>query len=249
MRAAEYRLFLSGGMPPWLDRLQARVERTIVERRLLGSGDRVLVGLSGGKDSLFLLLSLALCRRRPDMAIGLEAVTVDWAEAPLAGSARGALEEFCASVEVPYRLLESGFPRREGEAGPTCYGCARRRKELVFSLARDEGFGGVAFGHHLDDAAATSLMNLLGKGRVEGLPARRSFFGGRLRVVRPLIDVPELSISHAASRLGLPVAEIDCPNRNDNERDRLKTTMAMLQRDFPGCRERLAALGADDEKP
>jgi tRNA 2-thiocytidine biosynthesis protein TtcA len=242
MRAQEFRSFMSGSMPPWLERLQSRVERTIIERRLLQKGDRVLVGLSGGKDSLCLLLCLALCRRRPDMDMEIEAVTVDWEEAPLGKEAVCKLAAFCDSLDLPFSLLASNFPKSPHKDKTSCYGCARKRKELVFAFAAERGFDIVAFGHHLDDAAATSLMNLLGRGRVEGMSASKAFFGGLLRVIRPLIDLPEASLAHAAQRLGLPVAKIDCPNGKTNERDRIKPLMQRLRREFPHCRERLAGL-------
>lgn len=242
MLSADYRAFMGGDMPAWLQRLQTKVEGTIARHALFRAGDAVMAGVSGGKDSLCLLLLLALCRRRPSLAIRLEAAIVDWMEYPMGREAMEGLGALCDALDLPLRVLPAPFPREGGDK-PGCYPCARKRKELVFSEARSRGCRIVAFGHHLDDAASTAFLNLMERGRIEGMPVSREFFSGRVSLVRPLIEVPEASLATAARRLGLPVASIACPRRGDNARDTLKPLMRELRGRFPRSRDYLAGLG------
>jgi tRNA 2-thiocytidine biosynthesis protein TtcA len=242
MDKRDFQAFVSGNMPSWLERLLARMETSMMRFGMLPSDGGIMAGLSGGKDSLCLVLLLALSRRRPEFSFSLEACLVDWTQAPLARGDLESIRAFCDCVGVPLAVIEAPWPQGRDGKDFSCYACARTRKSLVFSHARSRGCRSVAFGHHLDDAMATALVNSLGHGRLEALAPTRSFFSGEVRLIRPMIDLAEASIGNAAKRLTLPVSGIDCPRRLTNQRDGLKPLLAEIKKSFPQARENLVAL-------
>lgn len=242
---------LSGRTPPWLGRFLASVGRGAHRHGMIREGDRVLIGVSGGKDSLALAAALALRRRRLPFDLELRALLVDWEPFPAAPEALAAIEAYFRRLGLPFEVLRAD-PAAYAPDGPfSCYACARARKRLVFGRALELGFGTVAFGHHLDDFAETALMNLCFRGRFEPLAPVRVFGGapggaeglspgdpeaalgaeartGAIRVIRPLCEVRESTIRGVAARLELPVLSVDCPYKATNLRLSLKPLVAEL---------------------
>ena len=249
---------LSGRAPPWLERFLASVGRGAHRHGMIREGDRVLIGVSGGKDSLALALALALRRRRLPFDLELRAVLVDWEPFPAPPWGLAAIGEFFRRLGLPFEVLRAD-PAAYAQDGPfSCYACARARKRLIFGRAQELGFGTVAFGHHLDDFAETALMNLCFRGRFEPLAPVRVFGAapggsgdrapaepesdsgdqaavrvpgaerGSIRVIRPLCEVRESTIRSVAARLDLPVLSVDCPHKDTNLRLSLKPLVAEL---------------------
>jgi tRNA(Ile)-lysidine synthase TilS/MesJ len=239
------RLIEAGG--PHAKRFLAAARRSIISRGLLPREGTILVGVSGGKDSLSLAVVLAWLMRSDGFAFKVEALLVDWEGSGLGGQALRALPGFFDSIGIPFRVRGAPFPDLDGGFSP-CYACSRERKRILFSEALGLGSVHVALGHHRDDAAATVLMNLVDRGRTEGLPARRDFFEGRIALIRPLIDMPEASIAAFAKRLGLPVADCACPMRGKDRRSRLKPILRALEGFRPGAKRSLARAGDPLEK-
>ena len=156
-------------------RLLSCLRRAVETYRMLAPGDRVAVGLSGGKDSLALLCALALYRRFSAAPFTLLALTVD---PGFPGSDYTALSAFCEALEVPHILIKSDIFRRVFEGGGTgttgaCAVCAKLRRGILLHEARERGCTALALGHHEDDAAVTFLMNLLNEGRLGCFPPSR----------------------------------------------------------------------------
>jgi len=217
---------LVGREPPWLERFLAAVGRAAHRHGMIGEGDQVLVGVSGGKDSLSCALALALRRRRVRSRYEVAAVMVDWSDRPASAAELDPLRAFFELISVPFAVIRG--ERAAPDRALTCYSCARERKRLVFDHARDLGFSRVAFGHHLDDFLGTALMNICFQGRLEPMEPVRSFFDGSLTLIRPLCEVRESSIRSLAARLELPVFAAPCPNAGLNYRDRMKPIVAEL---------------------
>jgi tRNA 2-thiocytidine biosynthesis protein TtcA len=228
-------------------RFLAAARRSILARGLLPRQGTILVGVSGGKDSLSLAIVLAWLRRSAGFAFKVEALLVDWEDSGLGGPDLQKLAGFLDSIGIAFRVTGAPFPANDAGLSP-CYACSRERKRILFSEALRLGAVHVALGHHRDDAAATVLMNLVDRGRAEGLPARRDFFGGRIILIRPLIDMPEASISAFARRLGLPVADRACPMRGKDRRSRLKPILRSLEDFKPGAKRFLTRAGEPRRK-
>jgi tRNA 2-thiocytidine biosynthesis protein TtcA len=191
-------------------------------------GDRILVGLSGGKDSLATAFALAQRRGKGGVQYELAALMVDWEEFPAPADAVERLAEWLKTLSIPFIHKKLKFADISHTETFSCYACSRARRRLLFEEAMKRGFGTVALGHTLDDFAATALMNLCFRGRLEPLMPRRDFFGGKLRVIRPLCEIREGTISTLAERLGFPVFKVECPNAESTLRDRLRPIVAQL---------------------
>ncbi len=195
---------------------------------LIKEGDRVLMGISGGKDSLSMAYALAARRKWLPVSYDLQAVMVQWREYPIAQEKLDALDAFFAAIEVPFRRIPMTMRPESFRGKFNCYLCARNRKRVLFEIADEEGFGTVAFGHHMDDIAETTLMNMVVQGRSATMVPAQDFFGGKIRVIRPLCAVRESMVESIVHTLNLPVVSIDCPLKNENLRVDFKRIVGEL---------------------
>ena len=222
---------------PLCHALRRRVGRALARWRMIEAGDRVLVGLSGGKDSLVLLHALSDLRRRSPVRFELAACTVALTGMDTAESAR-----YSAARDVPFTALHHPIMEiiaQRGERSP-CSFCANMRRGLLSSWAAEQGWNKLALGHTLDDAAETFFMNLLRAGRARSfLPAVHMSRAG-VTVVRPLVLSTEAAIIDEARRLALPVMEhAACPYAGHTERQRIRDFLADLRADVPDLNSKL----------
>lgn len=212
------------------------VSRTIRESGLLGAGDRVLVGVSGGKDSLVLLHLLAARQAWRHERYELTACHVEDGVCTDDCGFTRTLEELCAGLDVPLRVVRERTIPEPAELGgrSPCFVCSWRRRRLLFETAVAEGCSLLALGHHQDDLAETMLLNLLWHGRHETMPARRSMFGGRVTIVRPLADVQERDIRYLARIGELPVHGCTCAYAGDSKREVVAELLRQVRQS--GCR-------------
>lgn len=211
--------------------LSKRVDRAVREHNLITDGDRVLVGLSGGKDSLSLLKLLAYYRTRCAAKFELVAAHVR-------GDARGTdipvpdgLAEFASAHGVTLVAREaSGLV--DSRVMIDCERCSRARRRTLFEIADEQGCNRVALGHNLEDFAHTALMNLFQSGRLEPMAFRRDYFGGRFAVIRPLAYVRERELVRFARVCGLPVSANECPLAFSSRRQKARELLASVSRDF-----------------
>lgn len=200
------------------------VNRAAREFDLLAAGDRVAVGVSGGKDSRALLDLLARGVDIPG-AYHVVAVHIDGSAAGLP-DLRPLLEPWFRELGVEYVNAPLAAP--EDEPLPLdCFRCAKLRRKALFFAAEAADCNKVALGHHADDAAVTTLLSLLYKGRVEGLPPRRDYFDGRFTLIRPLIYLAEKDIArYARARAWELPPEPTCPRGADTRRKQIERFFA-----------------------
>jgi tRNA 2-thiocytidine biosynthesis protein TtcA len=198
---------------------------------MLADGDRVLVALSGGKDSLTLLHVLQERQARVPVRYSLQAGFID--PGFNAGQAEE-LERWCRRRHVTLHVERTDHGWRahsaENRENP-CFLCARLRRQRLFELADRLGCNVVALGHHQDDRIETFLMGMLYAGEVSAMAPNQSYFGGRFSLIRPLALADEATIARFAREQQFPVFTNPCPSAGHSKRREVKMLLASLYRD------------------
>lgn len=208
------------------------VGAAIHDFQMISPGDRIMIGISGGKDSLLLAIALASLRRKSPVKFELSACLVDQTNGTMTTDAVtkyiGALGILLKIINHPtYKIIDI----RE-ERSP-CSLCANMRRGILASVAKGEGCNVMALGHHKDDAVETVLLNMLYGGRFKCWHPNIYMSRTSLRVIRPLAYVEERNIALEAERLALPIINACCPYSNDSKRKSTKETIAELEKRIP----------------
>jgi tRNA 2-thiocytidine biosynthesis protein TtcA len=236
---------------PYRTDLEARIAKkttkAIVDFAMLEDGDRVMVGLSGGKDSWALLQVLDVLRQRAPITFSLVAVNVD---SGYKEYKHELIASTCKARGWEYRIEHTGIGQTIDDLlddGATpCSLCARLRRGVLYRIAKETGATKIALGHHADDLIETLLLNLFFAGSLKAMPARLVSDDGRYVVVRPLAYVAESDVAAYTAERGLPVVGCCCPVCGDLglQRQRMKKLLFDLEREHPGLkRSVLKALG------
>jgi tRNA 2-thiocytidine biosynthesis protein TtcA len=210
-----------------LERFSRHVGRGINRFDMISPGDTVLIGVSGGKDSLAMSLALVERRKWVPMEYTLQAVQVEWREYPLSDGEKASIDEFYGALGIPFHRIQAGIAPVSFRKKFSCYTCSRNRKRILFEEASRIGARKIALGHHMDDIARTTMMNLLFHGEVATMMPVQEFFGGQLTIIRPLCEVRESEVARFASRFRLPMAPNRCPNADRNQRLLMKEILRM----------------------
>ncbi|MQY76050.1 MAG: adenine nucleotide alpha hydrolase [Spirochaeta sp.] len=221
---------LSPGIEKKLKIFSKRVGRGINRFKMITGGDRILIGVSGGKDSLALSLALAQRKKWVPNRYELAARFIEWREYPLKEEERKNLEIFFASLSIPFEVIAADMFSPVFKKPFNCYICSRNRKRILFESAESLGMNKIALGHHLDDVIETTLMNLFYKGEFSTMMPVQDFFGGKLKIIRPMCEVREREIKSFVRRYPLPLVSNDCPNKDTSQRLVMKGLIKELQR-------------------
>ena len=207
---------------PYRDKLEARIAKkttqAITTFGLVEEGDRILVALSGGKDSWALLQILDELRRRAEIEFSLFAVTID---SGYEGFATDRIASACEARGWPFQLVRTSIGSVMDEVlepdETPCSLCGRLRRGVLYRIARETGATKIALGHHADDCLETLLLNLFFEGALKAMPARLVSDNGHHVVIRPLVYVSEADTSAYAATSGLPVVSCCCRACGDLE--------------------------------
>ncbi len=213
-----------------LERFAHHVGRGINRFSMIGPGDRVLIAVSGGKDSLALSLALAARKRWVPIDYELTALQVEWREYPLQQEEKDLIDAFYDRLGIPLRRVQASIAPATFKKPFSCYTCSRNRKRILFDAAAEAGAARIAMGHHMDDIARTTLMNLFFRGEFSTMMPVQSFFGGKLTIIRPLCEVREAEVAKVATRLDLPSVPSRCPNADRNQRMLMKEILRQASR-------------------
>lgn len=232
---------------PLETRMAKKVTRAISAYNLIEDGDRVMVGLSGGKDSWALLSILDVLRKRAPISFSLIAVTVD---SGYEGYRHDVIASTCEERGWEYRIQHTGIGSvmddlLEANATP-CSLCARLRRGVLYRIAKDVGATKIALGHHMDDFVETLLLNLFFSGSLKAMPARLVSDNGEHIVIRPLVYVSESEARTYAKEETLPIIGCCCPVCGDLslQRQRVKRMIAQLEVEHPDVKNSMIrALG------
>ncbi len=222
-----------------MKRLASFVRRALDDYSMIEDGDRIAVGVSGGKDSLVLLLTLAHMRRFYPKKYEIVAITVDMG---FEGASFAELRELCRRIKVEYRVAKTDIAKVvfdiRKETNP-CSLCAKMRRGALHAAAQEAGCNKVALGHHYDDAIETFMMNLFFEGRI-GCFSPVSYLSNRkITLIRPLVYAHEKDILYFTRKRALPIAKNPCPEDHATEREKMKKLLAELERGNPGLKHRL----------
>ena len=222
-----------------MKRMLSFVRRAVDDYAMIEEGDRIAVGVSGGKDSLALVATLAEMRLFYPKKYELFAVTVDMG---FEGADYSEIEEFCRRHGVKYKLVKTDIAKIifdvRRESNP-CSLCAKMRRGSLHAAAVELGCNKVALGHHFDDAVETFMMNLFFEGRL-GCFSPVTYLSNRdITLIRPMIYTTEKDVRYFAGRIGLPVAESLCPEDKATERENMKKLLSELERGNKGIRHRI----------
>ncbi len=191
--------------------------RGCTEYNLLEEGDRILVALSGGKDSIELLRLLATQSRIHKPAISVEAAHVIMDNIPYE-TERTYLSELCNNLNVKLHILHSAFDESTDKRKTKCFLCAWNRRKTLLLFAQEQGFNKLALGHHQDDIIVTMLMNLTFEGSFQGMPPRLALEHYPITIIRPLCLVPEYLIAKLAQDLNFHKQKTVCPYEMETQR-------------------------------
>ncbi len=207
--------------------------RAISDYRMIENGDRLLLGLSGGKDSLSLLHTLAHLRTYAPVNFELGAATVD---PQIEGYDPSPLKAYVGTLRIPYFVRSEPIAERARthmQGDSFCSFCSRLRRGILYTTAREEGYNVLVLAQHLDDLAESFLMSAFHRGRLETKNAHYVIDEGDLRVVRPFVYVRERQTSSFAAVAALPVIPDNCPAcfRMPTQRQHMKNLLAREERD------------------
>ena len=213
--------------------LLKKINRVIDEHKLISEGDRVCVPVSGGKDSLSLLhLLLEHIRFYPmSYTVGAVHIVSDFAEHR--EETKAFLESEFRSLGIEYAFIDISVTTDEegNKADPSCFWCSRKRREALFKHCIDANYKKLAFGHHADDVAETTLLNLFYHGNLDTILPKRVFFDGAFDVIRPLFSVRERALVQFAKLAGFSTTTCTCTHAVHGKRQVMKRLIRDLTKE------------------
>ncbi len=225
---------------PNMRRIEGKIRKACDMYDLITDGDRIAVGVSGGKDSLALLAGLAGLSRYADKVFSLVAISLD----PCFGGQPtdyDPVTQFCAQYGIEHHIKRTNLGEIlfdiRNEAHP-CSLCARMRRGALHNMSQALKCNKIALGHHMDDAVETLFLNLFHEGRLDAFSPKTYLSRKEITMIRPLILCTEREIQSAATRAALPIVKSKCPVDGATERQRIKEFIQQRERDFPGFLQR-----------
>lgn len=219
-----------------MQKLMGLMRRCIEDYKMISPGDKIAVGVSGGKDSLVLLKLLAGLRQYMDFQV--EAITIDMG----LGMDYSGIEAMCRELDVTYTVVKTEiapiiFDYRK-EKNP-CSMCSKMRRGALNQALLDRGMNKLALGHHYDDAVETFVMNLLFEGRIGCFQPVTDLDRTGIIQIRPMLYIHEKTVDSFAKRYELPVVENRCPVDKQTKREEVKGLVYQLSATYPDLKERI----------
>ena len=221
-----------------MNKMIGLVRRCVEDYNMIAPGDKIGVGVSGGKDSLALLVFLAELRKYHSNPFTLEAITIDLGM----GMDYSKIAQLCEKLEVPFTLVPTQiapviFDYRK-EKNP-CSMCSKMRRGALNQALLDRGLNKLALGHHYDDAVETFMMSLLFEGRISCFQPVTDLDRTGIIQIRPMLYIHEKSVDNFAKRYDLPILENRCPVDKQTKREEIKQLIYELSATYPELKEHI----------
>ncbi len=222
-----------------MKKILGHIRRCVEDFDMISDGEKVVVGVSGGKDSMVLLLSLHNLSRFYPKKFQVEGITLDMG---FPDTDFSPIAEFCKREGIKYTVQKTDiaeiiFEHRK-EKNP-CSLCSKMRRGALHDFAKSVGSSTVALGHHFDDVVETFFLSLFYEGRINCFSPATFLDRKEVNVIRPMLYVREGEIKAFTKRMNIPVVKSSCPADGNTKRQFIKDTLAKLEIETPGLKERL----------
>lgn len=222
-----------------VQQLYSFARRAIDDYQMIADGDKIAVGISGGKDSLALLYALAGLRRFYPNPFELVAISVDLG---YEGFDLSKIQALCDELQVEYHIVKTDIGNivmEERKESSPCSLCAKMRKGALNDKAKELGCNKVAYGHHMDDIIETMFLSLIYEGRFHSFSPVTYLDRMELTVIRPLMYLSEADVIGFQNKYELPVAKSPCPVDGYTRREYAKNLVRQIQQENPGAKKRM----------
>lgn len=222
-----------------LQKLYSYTRQAIQDFDMISEGDKIAIGISGGKDSLALLYALAGLRKFYPKKFEVVAVTADlgFGEFDLTG-----IKSLCQDLDVEYHILKTEIAdilKQKIQKGTYCAMCAKLRKGAINNFAKENGCSKVAYAHHQDDLVETMMLSLLYEGQFFSFAPKVYYKETDLTVIRPMIYIPEKDVIGFKNKMNLPVIKNPCPHDGITRREYVKNLVRQINKENPGAKEKM----------
>ncbi|MBI9065150.1 MAG: tRNA 2-thiocytidine biosynthesis protein TtcA [Marinilabiliaceae bacterium] len=218
-----------------MQKVRQTAGKAINQYEMIGDGDRVMVAVSGGKDSLSLLEILSVRRRYLPIHYTLHAAHIITEDVPYQIDVNW-LQDFCKQLDVQLHLVHTRANLETAGKKKPCFACSRNRRKELFQLTHSLGIKKLALGHHLDDAVETLVMNMAQHANISSIPASLEMFDGKLQVIRPLILLTDAEMKRYADLLGFVSLKQECPYEDHTIRQKARQLVEQMTEINPKAR-------------
>ncbi len=218
-------------------KISKKVGLAIHDYDMIHDGDKIMIGVSGGKDSTALLRLLKYRQSFAPIKYDIMAVHVDMG---VPGVTMNGLEEFLKKEDVSYHIEKINLEEQSNGEDINCFWCSWSRRKALFRLAEERGFNKIALAHHFDDIVETTLLNLFYQANVSTMTPNQELFNGKLNIIRPLAYVEESDIIALAEKENFKIlVDYNCPHNDTSKRKYIKDLLAKLSKDNPALKKNI----------
>lgn len=222
-----------------LNEFSGTIRRAADDYQMILEGDKIAVGVSGGKDSMLLLAAMKHLQTYYPKHFELEAITI---ELGFDGMDFAPVKEYCKEINVPYTCIKTDIKEIvfdvRNEDNP-CSLCAKMRRGAINDAISQRGIKKLALGHHFDDAVETFMMSLLFEGRLSCFRPVTYLDRSGVTQIRPMIYAGEQKITNVVNELGLPIVENPCPQDKTSKRYEIKQLLSMMCKEYPDMKSKI----------
>ena len=235
---------LSSAEKKLIDKNNRIIGKAIHKYNLIEEGDRIAIGISGGKDSFILLESLALRLKYFPVKFSLFPVHVKIEQVPYSID-ENYVKKICTDMGIDFYVRSLSIDFDRGEKMSPCFVCSWNRRKELFKFCREHNCNKLALGHHLDDAIQTLIMNLIFQGSISSMPPDLKLFNGNVSIIRPLLLVPEKNLIDYAKVREYPKEKKMCPYSNETSRNSVKSIINEMEKLNPQAKNSIFAAMAN----